>query len=123
MTKWLMIVLVLVIVTSAGCGGNSGSDDLSPEAAQGQELAQSKGCAACHGDLGEGGVGPAWAGLSGSEVDLEDGSTVIADVDYLRRSITDPETQVVSGYTITMPTTPLSEPEVAALIEYMQELK
>jgi cytochrome c oxidase subunit 2 len=122
MDKRRRVVLVLTLLL-AGCGGTSVSEDLSPQAVQGQEVARSTGCTACHGDLGEGGVGPAWIGLAGSEVELEDGSTVVADADYLRRSITEPESQVVSGYTITMPTTKLSDPEVAALIAYIQELQ
>ena len=121
MTSWRKGLLISMLVL-AGCG-TSVSDDLSPQAIQGQEVARSKGCAACHGDLGEGGVGPAWIGLAGTEVELDDGSTVVADTDYLRSSIIEPEAQVVSGYTITMPTTKLSEPEVVALIAYIQELE
>ncbi len=83
----------------------------------------SKGCAACHGDVGDGGVGPAWTGLAGSDVELADGSSVKADAEYLRRSITDPEPQVVAGFTINMLTTELTDPEVSALIAYIQELK
>lgn len=86
-------------------------------------MARSKGCAACHGNSGEGSVGPAWIGLAGSTVELADGSTVVADASYLRRSITDPEAQVVAGVTITMPTTDLSDSEVAALIAYIQEIE
>ena len=123
MDKWRRIVLWWLLAALARCGGGSVAEDLSPQAARGHELARSKGCAACHGDLGEGGLGPAWIGLAGSEVELEDGSIVVADGEYLRRSITDPETQVVSGYTITMPTTKLSEPEVEALIAFIQELQ
>jgi cytochrome c oxidase subunit 2 len=77
---------------------------------------------ACHGNNGEGGIGPAWIGLAGSEVALEDGSTVIADAEYLRRSIVDPDSQIVAGYTIRMPKTELTESEVAALVAYIEEL-
>lgn len=80
------------------------------------------GCAACHGRDGEGGVGPAWVGLAGSERTLDDGRTLVADVDYLRRSITDPGADVVAGYTIRMPVAALSETEVDDLVTYIQVL-
>ncbi len=116
-------VFVAALLPAMPACGDDGSDDLSPLASEGRDLAMAKGCAACHGDLGEGGVGPAWIGLGGSEVELEDGATVTADSDYLRRSIADPEAQAVSGFTITMPTTDLSDTEVSALMAYIQELE
>jgi cytochrome c oxidase subunit 2 len=97
-------VLIAVSVVAAACGSTDTSD-LSQQAREGRDLAMSKGCAASHGDVGEGGVGPAWSGLAGSDVELADGSTVTTDAEYLRRSITDPEAQVAAGFTITMPTT------------------
>ncbi len=81
-----------------------------------------RGCTACHGDNGEGRVGPAWAGLVGSVIDLEDGSTVTADAAYIRRSITDPQADIVAGVTISMPTSDLSEDEVSSLVAYIEEL-
>lgn len=42
-----------------------GTSDL---ASQGQQLLESKGCVACHGPKGEGGVGPALAGFNEAQV-------------------------------------------------------
>lgn len=109
------------VVTVGGCG--DAGPELSELAAQGQELAATRGCAACHGESGEGDVGPAWQGLFGSQVLLEGGSTVIADEDYLRQAIIDPESEVVAGVTITMPTTSLTDSEVKALVAYIKELE
>lgn len=59
------------------------------------------GCQGCHTisvDEGER-AGPTWVGMYGHEVLLLDGTTVIADDDYLRESIMDPNAKIVAGYT------------------------
>ncbi|HET9659923.1 MAG TPA: c-type cytochrome [Thermomicrobiales bacterium] len=55
-------------------------------------------CLACHTIDGKVAVGPTWLGLYGSEVELEDGTTVVADDAYLIASIKDPNAQVVKGF-------------------------
>ena len=110
-----------VALLVGGCGG--AGLELSETGARGQEIAATRGCMACHGEDGVGDVGPAWQGLFGSRVLLEGGATVAVDEDYLRRAIVDPESEVVAGVTITMPTTSLTEAEVAALIVYIKELE
>ena len=55
-------------------------------------------CVGCHSLDGSPGAGPTWAGLYEREETLEDGSTVIADDDYIRMSILEPNAQVVSGF-------------------------
>ena len=117
-----IVVIALVVVGSAACGGDDPTAGLSAEAARGYELAQVKGCAACHGATGQGGVGPAWRGLFGTDVELESGDVVIADDAYLRQSIVDPDAQVVAGYTIAMPAVDLAADEVEALVAFIQEL-
>ena len=92
------------------------------KAAQGQALALSKGCVACHGVDGSAGVGPGWKGLSGKTQTLADGSTVLADEAYLRRAIQAPQAQVVKGFPPVMPTVALSDDELAALVAYIQSL-
>jgi cytochrome c oxidase subunit 2 len=109
----------------AACGGDDASapDGLSATATEGRTIAQDNGCAACHGTAGEGGIGPAWAGLAGSTVTLEDGSEIVADTDYLRRSILEPDADRVDGYTIEMPKADLDPAEVDALIAYIEALR
>jgi cytochrome c oxidase subunit 2 len=65
----------------------------------GQLLVTANGCAACHSTTGSAGVGPTWLGLYGHEVELQDGTIVVADDDYLVQSIKDPKAQVVKGFT------------------------
>ncbi|WP_367847297.1 c-type cytochrome [Rhodoferax sp. WC2427] len=90
--------------------------------AQGQALAQSKGCVACHTVDGSARVGPSWKGLFGATRALADGSTVLADENYVRRSIVEPQAQVVKGFPPVMPKTALGDEDIAALVAYIQSL-
>ena len=115
-----MIVAAFVV---GACGGSEPELELSELAASGREVVLTRGCAACHGEDGAGDVGPSWQGLLGSVVELEGGGSGIADIDYLRRSIVDPDAEVVAGSTISMPVTGLTEVEVDAVIAYIEELQ
>jgi cytochrome c oxidase subunit 2 len=95
---------------------------LSSQAAAGQQLSRTSGCAACHGHDGEGGAGPAFAGLYGSKVALADGTTVVADDGYLTDAIRDPDATRVEGYDVGMPASDLSEAQIASIIAYIREL-
>jgi cytochrome c oxidase subunit 2 len=64
----------------------------------GQRWAQTFGCLGCHTVDGTDKIGPTWQGLFGHEVELSDGSSLIADEDYLRTSIIDPNAQIVAGF-------------------------
>lgn len=91
-----------------------------PPAASGWRLFQSLGCLTCHAAQA-----PTMAGLYMSERTLADGSTVIADDNYLRRSILDSTAQVVAGYQPIMPSFrgQLSEEQLADLIAYIRSLR
>jgi cytochrome c oxidase subunit 2 len=93
-----------------------------PEA-KGQLLVAANGCAACHSINGAAGVGPTWLGLFGHEVELEDGTTVVADDAYLIQSIKDPKSQVVKGFQPTMPVYPFTDEEIANIVAYIKTLK
>ena len=125
MKKWTIYVMLAVVaaLVVAACGSSEPDRELSPAAAAGREVALAEGCAACHGDNGEGSIGPAWIGLAGSTVDLEGGGTVVADTEYLRRSIVEPEADIVAGMTVKMPVTELSDEQVDNLIAYIEELR
>lgn len=122
MTRILIPALGLLMLLAA-CGSAEPDRELSAAATAGREVALSEGCAACHGDNGEGSIGPAWIGLAGSTVELEGGGAVVADTDYLRRSIVDPEAEIVAGMTVKMPVTELSNEQVDSLIAYIEELR
>ncbi len=114
--------LAAILALGAGCGGD-GSSSLSEAAQAGRQIAENAGCVACHGADGQGGVGPAWAGLAGSTVELADGSRVVADASYLHRAIVDPGADVVAGSALAMPMNRLSPDEVDAVVAYIEELE
>ena len=91
-------------------------------AEQGQKLAESRGCLACHSIDGSAGIGPTWQGLFGKTETLTDGSTVVVDVDYMIESILNPGAKVVQGFAPIMPPGSFSEQELNALIAYTKAL-
>ena len=117
--------IALALVMSA-CGGGqdeSGPDvPLSPTGEIGLQTVRDKGCTSCHGSDGSGGTGPPWVGLAGSVRPLDDGTEVVADRDYLIRSITEPQADQVDGYNIRMPLVSLDENEIAAIVTLIEEL-
>ncbi len=118
-----MAVPVLVL---AGCGDDSATPttttaSLSPRAQEGLTVAQDMGCTSCHRSDDDS-IAPPWEGLAGSEVELDDGTTVIADEEYLRTAIVDPNAQLVKGFNGIMPERKLDDAQVAALIAYLQEV-
>ena len=94
---------------------------------RGLRLAKSQGCSGCHSHDGTSGVGPTWQGVYESTVTLSDGTTVVADDNYLHESIVDPNAKVVNGFPPdTMPKnfgTSLTEDQINDLIVYIQSLK
>jgi cytochrome c oxidase subunit 2 len=102
-------------------GAQGGAPQSMAEA--GAALFQNLGCANCHQMNGRG-AGPSLAGLYGSQVQLASGQTVTADADYIRRSIIDPNAQVVAGYPSIMPTFAgqINEDQLLRLVEYVRSL-
>jgi cytochrome c1 len=117
---------VLLVGLVASCGGDDDATGqpaaLSAEAEAGRTLARDSGCAGCHGNDFAGGLGPTWFGLAGSEVELEDGTTVTADDAYLTRAIAEPNAERVAGFALEMPANDLSEAEVAQIVAYIRAL-
>ncbi len=100
-------------------------------ATQGRILFNQFRCNVCHSTTGGGGAGPNLVGLAGSQVKLTNGQTVIANTDYLRQSIINPDTQIVAGYgpdVMSAATDPFmtqitKESTVNALVAYIESLK
>ena len=90
--------------------------------ANGEQLSRSMGCAGCHGQDFDGGAGPGWIGLAGSDVELTDGSVVVADTAYLTRAIADPSAELVAGYNLKMPANSLSDAEIADIVAFIETL-
>ena len=56
------------------------------------------GSAGCHSEDGSVMTGPTWKGLYNKERKFADGSTAVADDNYIRMSVLEPQKQVVEGY-------------------------
>jgi len=106
-------------------GEQAAAGDLTP-AELGAKVAAENGCLSCHSLDGSRLVGPTWQGLFGSDRALEDGTTVVADEEYLHNAIVNPNAQVVQGYPANvMPQDygeRFSEEQINALIEYIRSL-
>jgi len=100
---------------------------VSPE--RGKQLYEEKGCIACHTTDGSPLVGPSWKGIYGStEKVLTNGKEreITVDDEYIRRSILDPNADVVVGFPENvMPSMKgqITEEEIQALIEYIKSLR
>lgn len=143
--------IVLAIVVS-GCGGDDeeptpapteeeqGAEEPEPEepaeqltgAALGERVFAQEACNRCHSissGAGPGhGSGPPLGGLYRSEVVLDDGTTLRVDEDYLKRSIEDPDAQIVRGFSRgamsgVVPPGSISGKDVKALVEYLTTLR
>jgi len=81
-------------------------------------------CLSCH-SADANARGPVLENLFGKQVALDDGRTVPADHDYIRRSILHPSAQVVAGYRDIMPPYEgqLTEEQVIELVAFIQSLK
>ena len=92
---------------------------------QGKALHQNKGCVACHSVDGTTKVGPTHKGLFGSNVELTSGKFIVADENYIRNHIENPQSNTVKGFSPVMPTFKglISETEMNALIAYIKSLK
>jgi cytochrome c oxidase subunit 2 len=102
-----------------------GGDDL---ARLGERLSATKGCVACHSSDGSRLVGPSYKGSYGmSRIVVTEGGEreIVVDDDYIRKSILEPNADVVKGYQPLMPPQGglVSDDEIAALVAYIKSLK
>ncbi len=102
---------------------SSGQGDMTPEE-YGQVLYTQQNCIVCHSVDGSPGVGPTLQGLYGRNEQLQDGSSVLADENYILQSIVEPNFQIVSGYPPAMPATYATLPaeQLDALVAYIKSL-
>lgn len=92
----------------------------------GHELLEQHGCLGCHSLDGTDKIGPSFKGIWGRKVTvLTNGveRTIIVDEAYLRRSLLEPNSDVVKGFQPIMPPFTLKEEELTAILEYLKGLK
>jgi len=92
------------------------------------QIMKIKGCVACHTEDGGKLVGPSYKGMFGrTEMVMTDGELreIVVDEEYIRRSILEPNADVVDGYAPVMPPMEgqISDEEINTLIEYFKILK
>lgn len=98
------------------------------EASGGPTVARGEGtynkvCIACHSLDGSRKVGPSFQGLWGRASQMESGATIIVDEAYIRRSLLQPNADVVKGYVPAMPPQALPEADLQSLILFIQSIK
>jgi cytochrome c oxidase subunit II len=99
-------------------------------AESGAALFNSLACVTCHragtaaGTPGAIARGPNLEGVYGNQVRLADGRTVIADDEYIRESILNPQAKITAGWEPVMPTFQgqLTEEQLSQLIAYVRSL-
>jgi cytochrome c oxidase subunit 2 len=98
--------------------GNAATASL---AQRGYELFREHGCAGCHA-AGSTVHAPDLDHLFGRRIFLQDGRTVVADENYIRDSILEPQKDVVAGYAPIMPSFAgqFSEEDLMALVQYLR---
>jgi cytochrome c oxidase subunit II len=94
--------------------------------AAGEKLFERFRCGSCHSGA-QNARCPPLDGIYGRTVRLADGSTVIADDNYLRESIIDPTAKIVAGYRPEMPTyephkEEIGEEGIMQLVAYLKSL-
>jgi cytochrome c oxidase subunit II len=94
----------------------------------GQRLLTERGCLSCHSIYGNKMVGPTFKGLLGSTVLITtDGQprSIVADSAYIRKSILQPNADIVASYPSTMPSGRdiLSDAEIDTIIAYLKTIK
>jgi cytochrome c oxidase subunit 2 len=128
MNKLAALLPLLFVLAACGGGGSAGGATSNPAVARGADLYKAKACANCHTVDGSALVGPTWKGLYQSEVELDDGTTVVADEGYLHESILKPSAKTVKGFpaglmeTVIKPDS-LTFEEAQALVAYIKTLK
>ncbi|MFZ4720551.1 MAG: c-type cytochrome [Ilumatobacteraceae bacterium] len=119
----LLLVVPAAVLSAAAVLAACGVNKDGTEALPGKALAEDYGCAACHSSDGSVRPGPTWKGLYQSQVELQDGTTVTADRNYLVESITDPAKQVRVGSPVQMPVNRVPDADVQKIVDYIISLQ
>lgn len=95
---------------------------------KGFELLKIKGCLTCHSIDGTPLVGPTFKGIYGrKEIVITSGKerTIIVDDNYIKKSLTEPNADVVKGFQPIMPSQKdlLKDKDISEIIEYLKNLK
>jgi cytochrome c oxidase subunit II len=98
--------------------------DAMPLVEVGELVWRAQGCQGCHSIDGATGIGPTFQGLWMNQRQFTDGTSAVADANYIRESILEPGAKVNVGYQNIMPSYSgiLGEREIEGVIEFIKEL-
>jgi len=117
-----MIGKVVVMEPADYAAWLSGETVGQPAEVTGKQLFEQFRCDTCHRQAGR---CPPLEGIFGRTVRLANGQTKLADEDYLRRSILEPNADIVAGYQAAMPTYKgqIGEEGILQIIAYLKTLQ
>ncbi|HRY98491.1 MAG TPA: cytochrome c [Bacteroidales bacterium] len=146
MKKYILLLALPFFL--AACGGNAGSEQTTdqttveeaPAADQaaaavedpverGRQIFEEKICITCHSLDGSKLVGPSIKGIYGKTETVITGGKerqITIDDEYIKRSILEPDADLTKGYTagqMVIPPPPLTDEEIAYVIEYIKTIK
>jgi cytochrome c oxidase subunit 2 len=122
-------MLTTVVVHAAGefeTWLSEASDQLDglPPSEAGEILYQTRGCTQCHTVTGAAGIGPTFKDMYGATYQTKDGQTIVADDNYIRESVLDPQASLIAGFEPVMPTYQgkFKDKEITMLIAYFKSI-
>ena len=92
-------------------------------AGKGLKLLHEKGCLGCHSTDGSKKTGPTFKNIFGRRETVLTGGRehqIVVDEAYLKRSVLEPQADIVKGYPPIMPTIPVAEDELTSIITYLK---
>ena len=120
MAIWMLVAGLFL----AACGGDSSGEEMLMGADLFDEIVVGgkAGCTSCHSiEPGAGGVGPSLSGIGAAAGTRVSG---VSAADYLRKSITDPESFIVEGYNggVMPDGWDLTDAQIDSLVDYLLDL-
>jgi cytochrome c oxidase subunit 2 len=99
--------------------------DLMPPVELGQKMFTTFGCGACHSLDGAANTGPTLKGLFGKMETLATGQQVKVDENYIRKSLMEPQADIVQGFPPQMPSFKgqLSDKKIDGLIAFIKTVQ
>ena len=141
MVSWKVSILVALVLTQSARAQQAERTETPPftlpedtktnlSIENGAALFRAMGCATCHAISGsrEGKIGPSLGGVYGKNRTFMDGSTSVANDEYLRESIVDPTKRTLQGYDLEDINMPpyhllLTDPQVESLLLFIKSLE
>lgn len=90
----------------------------------GKAVYLTRGCSQCHSLNGTAGTGPTWQNLYGNQRTFSDGTSAVADENYIRESIMTPDAKIVQGFNPVMPSFrgSLKDADIDSVIAFMKTI-